>query len=220
MEDCLIIGADISNGKSITCITVARKNGENIEIINQLFDKEAEDIYYKLININAKSNFSKIKDEAIRRGMSKLSKIYSLKEMLEVLQYTEKLKQYTNKEIKFIIQQNAPKKIKEILAVFWLTHTNDEFFNYNSGRIKEEHEIVLQLIEKYEEQQNEIEKMATTINKDSFRILELARIIEEIAKACYLTWTQKEYDFLGIQYSTNHQITIKNIIEHFEKGRK
>lgn len=91
---------------------------------------------------------------------------------------------------------------------------------YNSGRIKEEHEIVLQLIEKYEEQQNEIEKMATTINKDSFRILELARIIEEIAKACYLTWTQKEYDFLGIQYSTNHQITIKNIIEHFEKGRK
>jgi len=130
MEDCLIIGADISNGKSITCITVARKNGENIEIINQLFDKEAEDIYYKLINVNAKSNFSKIKDEAIRRGMSKMSKIYSLKEMLEVLQYTEKLKQYTNKEIKFIIQQNAPKKIKEILAVFWLTHTNDEFFNY------------------------------------------------------------------------------------------
>jgi len=78
----------------------------------------------------------------------------------------------------------------------------------------------VKLKEKYKEQQNEIEKMATTINKDSFRILELVRIIEEIAKACYLTWTQKEYDFLGIKYSTNHQITIKNIIEHFEEGRK
>ena len=130
MEDCLIIGVDISKKESISCMTVARKNGDEIQIINQFFNEEAEDLYYKIINIHAKSSFPIIKKEAINRGMSKLQNIYSLKEILEVIEITNKFKNYNTKEIEYIINHNTPKKIREILAAFWLTHTNDEFFNY------------------------------------------------------------------------------------------
>lgn len=88
---------------------------------------------------------------------------------------------------------------------------------YNSGRIKEEHEIVLQLIDEYKKQVKEVEKMVATINKDSFTILKLGKMIDEMAKACYLTWTSKEYEFFGIEYNSNHQIAIKNITEYFRK---
>ena len=41
MEDCLIIGIDIAEGKDISCMSVIRKNGEEMQVINQLFNKEA-----------------------------------------------------------------------------------------------------------------------------------------------------------------------------------
>lgn len=130
MEDCLIVGIDISKGKDISCMTVARKKGRDMQIINQLFNKEAEDIYYKLINVQAKMEFPKIREEAINRGMGKIQNIYSYKEILEVIEETIKLKQYTDKEREFILNHNTPRKMREILAAFWLTHTNDEFYHY------------------------------------------------------------------------------------------
>ena len=130
MEDCLIIGIDISNEKDISCMSVIRKNGEEMEVINQLFNEEAEDIYYKLIDVQAKMEFPKIREEAINRGMGKIQNIYSYKEILEVIEETIKLKQYTDKEREFILNHNTPRKMREILAAFWLTHTNDEFYHY------------------------------------------------------------------------------------------
>ena len=47
MEDHLVIGIDISDGKSISVLTVARHYKGNIEILNQFFDEEAEELYYK-----------------------------------------------------------------------------------------------------------------------------------------------------------------------------
>lgn len=130
MEDCLIVGIDISKGKDISCMTIARKKGRDIQIINQLFNEEAEEIYYKLINIQAKMEYPKIREEAINRGMGKIQNIYSYKEILEVIEETIKLKQYTDKEREFILNHNTPRKMREILAAFWLTHTNDEFYHY------------------------------------------------------------------------------------------
>lgn len=130
MEDCLMIGIDISKGKDISCMTVVRKNGRGTQIINQLFDEEAEDIYYKLINVQAKMEYPKIREEAINRGMGKIQNIYSYKEILEVIEETIKLKQYADKEREFILNHNTPRKMREILAAFWLTHTNDEFYHY------------------------------------------------------------------------------------------
>ena len=65
MEDCLIIGIDIAEGKDISCMSVIRKNGEEMQVINQLYNKEAEDIYYKLINVHAKAQLPLIQEEAI-----------------------------------------------------------------------------------------------------------------------------------------------------------
>ena len=130
MEDCLIVGIDISKGKDISCMTIARKKGRGMQIINQLFNEEAEDIYYKLINVQAKMEYPKIREEAINRGMGKIQNIYSYKEILEVIEETIKLKQYTDKEREFILNHNTPRKMREILAAFWLTHTNDEFYHY------------------------------------------------------------------------------------------
>lgn len=130
MEDCLIIGIDISKGQDISCMTVARKNGEKMQVINQLFNEEAEEIYYKLINIHAKMEFQTIREEAINRGMGKIQNIYSHKDILETIKATMKLKKYAEKEREYILNYNTPKKIREILAAFWLTHTNDEFYNY------------------------------------------------------------------------------------------
>ena len=130
MEDCLIVGIDISKGKDISCMTVARKKGRGMQIINQLFNEEAEDTYYKLINIQAKMEYPKIREEAINRGMGKIQNIYSYKEILEVIEETIKLKNYTDKERQFILNHNKPRKMREILAAFWLTHTNDEFYHY------------------------------------------------------------------------------------------
>lgn len=130
MEDCLIIGIDISKGQDISCMTVARKNGEEMQVINQLFNEEAEEIYYKLINIHAKMEFQTIREEAINRGMGKIQNIYSHKDILETIKATMKLKKYAEKEREYLLNYNTPKKIREILAAFWLTHTNDEFYNY------------------------------------------------------------------------------------------
>lgn len=45
MEDHLVISVDISNGKSISALTVARHCKGNIEIVNQFYDEEAEELY-------------------------------------------------------------------------------------------------------------------------------------------------------------------------------
>ena len=130
MEDCLIIGIDIVEGKDISCMSVIRKNGEEMQVINQLYNKEAEDIYYKLINVRAKAQYPLIQEEAIKRGMNRINNIYPYKEILETIEETIKLKCYPENERNFILNNSMPKKMCEILAVFWLTHTNDEFFNY------------------------------------------------------------------------------------------
>jgi hypothetical protein len=130
MEDRLIIGIDISKEKDRSCMIVARREGRGYQVINELFDKEAEDIYYKLINIHPKPNLQEMRKEAIRRNESRMLEIYSYKEILEAIDYTIKLKDFSDKQRNYILNHKTPKKIQEILAVFWLTHTNDELFNF------------------------------------------------------------------------------------------
>lgn len=129
MEDHLIIGVDISNGKSISALTVARYCKGNIEIVNQFYDEEAEKLYYKLINIHY-PDIEEIKNKAIAKSMVSMNNLYSHKELLEFIERTKALKYYTEKERNYILENNTPRKIREMLAYFWLTHTNDEFFNY------------------------------------------------------------------------------------------
>ena len=129
MEDHLIIGVDISNGKSISALTVARHCKGNIEIVNQFYDEEAEKLYYKLINIHY-PDIEEIKNKAIAKSMVSMNNLYSHQELLEFIERTKALKYYTEKERNYILENNTPRKIREMLAYFWLTHTNDEFFNY------------------------------------------------------------------------------------------
>lgn len=129
MEDHLIIGVDISNGKSISALTVARQNKGNIKIINQFYDDEAEELYSKLVNIHF-LDIEKIKNKAIAKSMASMKRLYSDKELLELIEETKKLQDYTEKERNYILVHNTPSKIIEMLTYFWLTHTNDVFFNY------------------------------------------------------------------------------------------
>lgn len=129
MEDHLIIGVDISNGKSISALTVARHCKGNIEIVNQFYNEEAEKLYYKLINIHY-PDIEEIKNKAIAKSMVSMNNLYSHQELLEFIERTKALKYYTEKERNYILENNTPRKIREMLAYFWLTHTNDEFFNY------------------------------------------------------------------------------------------
>lgn len=129
MEDHLVIGVDISNGKSISVLTVARHCKGNIEVVNQFYDEEAEELYYKLINIHT-PDIEEIKNKAISKSMITMKKLYSQKELLELIEETRKLQDYTEKERNYILAHNTPSKIKEMLTYFWLTHTNDIFFNY------------------------------------------------------------------------------------------
>lgn len=48
MEDRLIIGYDKAEGSSRQALTVARRNSRGLWIVNQFYDKEAEEIYNKL----------------------------------------------------------------------------------------------------------------------------------------------------------------------------
>jgi len=129
MEDHLVIGIDISNGKSISALTVARHYKGNIEILNQFFDEEAEELYYKLINIYS-PDIEEIKNKAIAKSMASMNNLYSHKELLELIVEIKKLKDYTEKERNYILAHSTPSKIREMLTYFWLTHTNDVFFNY------------------------------------------------------------------------------------------
>lgn len=129
MEDHLVISVDISNGKSISALTVARHCKGNIEIVNQFYDEEAEELYYKLINIHS-PDMEEIKNKAIAKSMASMNNLYSHKELLELIVETKKLKDYTEKERNYILAHSTPSKIREMLTYFWLTHTNDVFFNY------------------------------------------------------------------------------------------
>lgn len=129
MEDYLVISVDISNGKSISALTVARHCKGNIEIVNQFYDEEAEELYYKLINIHS-PDMEEIKNKAIAKSMASMNNLYSHKELLELIVEIKKLKDYTEKERNYILAHSTPSKIREMLTYFWLTHTNDVFFNY------------------------------------------------------------------------------------------
>ena len=50
MEDRLIIGYDKAERKDRQALIVARENGRGLWIVNQFYDKEAEEIYNKLMN--------------------------------------------------------------------------------------------------------------------------------------------------------------------------
>lgn len=129
MEDHLVISVDISNGKSISALTVARHCKGNIEIVNQFYDEEAEELYYKLINIHS-PDMEEIKNKAIAKSMASMNNLYSHKELLELIVEIKKLKDYTEKERNYILAHSTPSKIREMLTYCWLTHTNDIFFNY------------------------------------------------------------------------------------------
>lgn len=129
MEDYLVISVDISNGKSISALTVARHCKGNIEIVNQFYDEEAEELYYKLINIHS-PDMEEIKNKAIAKSMASMNNLYSHKELLELIVEIKKLKDYTEKERNYILAHSTPSKIREMLTYFWLIHTNDVFFNY------------------------------------------------------------------------------------------
>lgn len=48
-EDGLIIGYDQAKGLDHTCLLVLRKHRDELTVINEFFDEEAEEIYNKLI---------------------------------------------------------------------------------------------------------------------------------------------------------------------------
>lgn len=129
MEDRLVIGVDISNEKSISTLTVAIHCKGNIEVVNQFYDEEAEELYYKLINIHT-PDIEEIKNKAIAKSMVSINNLYSYKELLELIVEIKKLQDYTEKERNYILEHNTPSKIREMLTYFWLTHTNDVFFNH------------------------------------------------------------------------------------------
>ena len=107
------------------------KENRGIEIINKLYDEEAENIYYKLTNIHIPE---KIEDERIKeimtyKTMNELTKYYSYRQILELIEKTKELKDLTDKEIKEKIK-NYSLKMQEMLTIFWLTNSNDNFFSY------------------------------------------------------------------------------------------
>ena len=191
MEDCLIIGIDIAEGKDISCMSVIRKNGEEMQVINQLFNEEAEDVYYKLINIHAKLTFPLIQEKAIKRGMHRIQNIYSDKEILEVVQETIKLKHYTETEREYILNHTTPKKMREILAAFWLTHTNDEFFNYFGFNwiptIEVQKEARKAINMPLREDVNKLLNIQLLKKTDFTSVIKQKEILEEIQKQIYLS---------------------------------
>ncbi len=134
MEDCLIIGIDISKGKSINCMTVARKKGRGMQIINQLFNEEAEDIYYKLINIQAKMEFPKIKKEEVNNNLYKA--------------------EYMQIPFEILTEENLERLEKHCKKAI----------HYERGKIKKEHEVTLCLLYRYQDQQEKIEKQNKIID--------------------------------------------------------
>jgi len=48
VSEALTIGIDISNGTDISCISVGRRTGDEVEIINVFVGEEAEWMYNKL----------------------------------------------------------------------------------------------------------------------------------------------------------------------------
>ena len=48
-EDRLIIGYDYSNGQDHTALLIGRRLGRGYKVLNIIYDKEAEEIYNKLI---------------------------------------------------------------------------------------------------------------------------------------------------------------------------
>lgn len=75
-------------------------------------------------------NMEEIKNKAIAKSMASMNNLYSHKELLELIVEIKKLKDYTEKERNYILAHSTPSKIREMLTYFWLTHTNDIFFNY------------------------------------------------------------------------------------------
>lgn len=49
-EDCLIVSFDWSFNKDIATLMVARRDGDNIRILNSFINDEAVDLYHKLTN--------------------------------------------------------------------------------------------------------------------------------------------------------------------------
>jgi hypothetical protein len=50
VSETLVLGVDISGGKDISCIQIARVNGTSHEIINTLYGEEAEQTYDIITN--------------------------------------------------------------------------------------------------------------------------------------------------------------------------
>ena len=131
MIDRLIIGIDISENRDRSSLSIARERDGEIEIINQFYDQEAENIYYKLTNIHIPQEIKddRIKEKMIYKTMNELTKYYSYRQILELIEKTKELKDLTNKEIKEKINK-YPLKMQEMLTIFWLTHSNNNFFNF------------------------------------------------------------------------------------------
>ena len=172
MEDHLVIGVDISNGKSISVLTVARHCKGNIEVVNQFYDEEAEELYYKLINIHT-PDIEKIKNKAIAKSMVTMKKLYSQKELLELIEDIRKLQDYTEKERNYILAHNTPSKIKEMLTYFWLTHTNDVFFNYFGFNWV----LPMELKEKVQKKMNNINKTTIDIEIPFLKSLDAENVV-------------------------------------------
>lgn len=130
MEDRLIIGIDISKERDKSCMTIARRNGRGYVVVNQLYNKEAENVYNILISRKTNLEVTEIMKEKIKNGFGTIKSIYSQKDILEIIDLTRRLKNYNESIRNDILNYHTPRKLQEILAAFWLTHTNDEFFIY------------------------------------------------------------------------------------------
>lgn len=136
MEDLLNIGFDTGEGKDIECLTVARKDTEGILVLNQLYGKEAIDLYNRLT-------------KAKRDTVIEMFQQYNYKEHYSKKDEYELFKvRHLQQPITLLTEENL-----ERLERYCINNRKNDI-----GRRFREHEIVLELIDEYKRVRKEKEK--------------------------------------------------------------
>ncbi len=171
-----------------------------------------------LVQVGGRVNITKVAMRQILNFIEEYKNKGSLDIIREKVQANERAKQLENKyETNYKIRKTS--RINNLYKAEYiqnpfniLTKENLESLeehckktiHYERGKAREEHEIILELLNNYKEQKEDIMK------KD--------KIIKHMAKDCYLSWTQAEYKLFQVEYNTMPNITIENIINHYMKG--
>lgn len=171
MEDCLEIGIDISEGKDKSCITICRREGRGYRIINQLFDKEAEDIYYKLINEKRKETIDEVIDSYKENEMYNNIIAVTLEEHHKINNNLYRA-EYMQNPFEILTEENLERLEKHCKKAI----------HYERGERKEEHEVTLCLLHRYQEQQKQIEKQNKRLEEKDKKNMDLYDQVKQLFK--------------------------------------